>query len=451
VPTLTVGGRVLRERAPRLYELYRGEFRSLGEAVAGQPIVCAADDRHGAVLNVQRGGHLRYECHVDSNPLGGLLYVTTHPPGAGGELVVARRPQAHSIAEVDENCDVGRAGRSAAGPIAGLVFAQMLFTAENPAVFDPDAWARSLAVNLTAPHALIHGLREQFTDGSSVVVATSTEAFAGSFVAPSYAASKAAVHNLVKTHANNLGRRGVRVNAVAPGWISEATDTDKVAGVARELTPLGRLGTPGEVAGVVSFGVSGGLLQRYLTVTETQFRPVKEQIVADATENCAGSRWKALRGVADDRLLRLVEAGTGRDPAGRIHACGLTVHRRGVERLAAGEELPVVEPGSRGTRRPHLPDLRGYYLSRDYLQRTDRDVLAEIGEGFIDFNGHVGLEDRFDPTGKTRGDRRAGDARVSGRHSDQPAARGHVSGRCRRGCECRSGPSSGPTRRRRCR
>jgi NAD(P)-dependent dehydrogenase (short-subunit alcohol dehydrogenase family) len=151
---------------------------------------------------------------------------------------------------------VARARQSAGGSIAGLVFAQMLFTAENPDVFDPDSWARSLAVNVTAPHALIHGLREQFADGSSIVVVTSTEAFAGSFVAPAYAAGKAAVHNLVKTHANNLGRRGVRVNAVAPGWISEATDTDKVADLARELTPLGRLGTPDEVAGVVSFLLS---------------------------------------------------------------------------------------------------------------------------------------------------------------------------------------------------
>jgi hypothetical protein len=106
VPALTVGGRALREHAPWLYALYKGEFRSFGETVAGRPVVCAADDRYGAVLNVQRGGDMRYECHVDSNPLEGLLYVTTHPPGEGGELVVARRPQAHSVAEVDEDCDV---------------------------------------------------------------------------------------------------------------------------------------------------------------------------------------------------------------------------------------------------------------------------------------------------------------------------------------------------------
>jgi hypothetical protein len=44
------------------------------------------------VINVQRGEHRRgYECHVDSTPVSTLLHVTTHPPGAGGELVVANR------------------------------------------------------------------------------------------------------------------------------------------------------------------------------------------------------------------------------------------------------------------------------------------------------------------------------------------------------------------------
>ena len=43
--------------------------------------MAAHDDRYGVVLNVQRGTEMRFECHVDSNPLTGLLFCTDHPDG----------------------------------------------------------------------------------------------------------------------------------------------------------------------------------------------------------------------------------------------------------------------------------------------------------------------------------------------------------------------------------
>src|SRR5262249_35627355 len=71
-----------------------------------------------------------------------------------------------------------------------------------------------------------------------------------------YAAAKAGLIGMVRALARECGPRGVRVNAVAPGYIS----TDMTAELADEhrdrllaLTPLGRLGTPEEVAGVVPF------------------------------------------------------------------------------------------------------------------------------------------------------------------------------------------------------
>jgi 3-oxoacyl-[acyl-carrier protein] reductase len=69
-----------------------------------------------------------------------------------------------------------------------------------------------------------------------------------------YAASKAAVVNLTKTLANALGP-GIRVNAVAPGWIAgswmEKTlgkDYDRLMERRARFTPLGRLATPDDVA-----------------------------------------------------------------------------------------------------------------------------------------------------------------------------------------------------------
>jgi 3-oxoacyl-[acyl-carrier protein] reductase len=74
-----------------------------------------------------------------------------------------------------------------------------------------------------------------------------------------YAASKAGLIGLTKALAKELGGRGIRVNAVAPGYISTEL-TDALPEAAREAilagTPLGRLGDPGDVARAVRFLVS---------------------------------------------------------------------------------------------------------------------------------------------------------------------------------------------------
>ena len=74
-----------------------------------------------------------------------------------------------------------------------------------------------------------------------------------------YAASKAGLIGLTKSTAKELAPRGVTVNAIAPGYI-ETEMTAVLATGAREaflqLTPLGRAGTPDDVAGVVAFLVS---------------------------------------------------------------------------------------------------------------------------------------------------------------------------------------------------
>jgi len=137
-----------------------------------------------------------------------------------------------------------------------FVFAQFLFVMENPNEFDHDVWDKSVAVNLTAPNYLIHELKQKMNKGSSAVIITSTEGFRGSYGASAYAATKAAIHNLVKTLANNLGKRQIRVNAVPAGWIGGEMDTDEIFNKSRSLTPLGRLGSGEEIANAVWFLLS---------------------------------------------------------------------------------------------------------------------------------------------------------------------------------------------------
>lgn len=141
-------------------------------------------------------------------------------------------------------------------PVDALVNAQFYFEMEDPDAFDFAIWDRSLAVNLTAPAYLFHRLQDRLADGAGVVTVTSTEGFVGSYGASAYAATKAAIHNATMTFANLGGSRAIRVNAVAAGWIGGVMDTDEVFNMSRAITPLGRLGSPEEVASVVSFLVS---------------------------------------------------------------------------------------------------------------------------------------------------------------------------------------------------
>lgn len=143
--------------------------------------------------------------------------------------------------------------KSVDGDISGLIFAQFFFFMEDPDNFDHFMWDKSLAINLTAPNYLIHELKKKMICGSSIVVITSTEAYRGSYGASAYAATKAAIHNLVKTLANNLGTYGIRINALPAGWIGGEMDTDEIFNKSRSLTPLGRLGTDEEIANVAYF------------------------------------------------------------------------------------------------------------------------------------------------------------------------------------------------------
>lgn len=137
--------------------------------------------------------------------------------------------------------------------ISGMIFAQFFFYMEDPDHFDHFMWDKSLAINLTAPNYLVHELKGNMVPGSSIVIITSTEAYRGSYGASAYAATKAAIHNLVKTLANNLGQYGIRINALPAGWIGGEMDTDEIFNKSRSLTPLGRLGTDEEIANVAYF------------------------------------------------------------------------------------------------------------------------------------------------------------------------------------------------------
>ena len=137
--------------------------------------------------------------------------------------------------------------------IDGMIFTEFYFEMENPDQFDYTIWDKSIAINLTAPNYLVHELKYQMNKGSSIVIITSIEGFRGTYGASAYVASKAAIHNLVKTLANNLGKRGIRINALPAGWIGGDMDTDEIFNMSKKINPLGRLGTAEEIVNVAYF------------------------------------------------------------------------------------------------------------------------------------------------------------------------------------------------------
>jgi hypothetical protein len=100
-----VSAEAVMQGLPWLYKLYRNEFLELAARAWREHIDAAVDERYGVVLNVQRGKTMRFECHVDSNPVTGLLFLTGHPEG-GGELVVSHDPRAVGVDGLERDCTV---------------------------------------------------------------------------------------------------------------------------------------------------------------------------------------------------------------------------------------------------------------------------------------------------------------------------------------------------------
>ncbi len=121
-----------------------------------------------------------------------------------------------------------------------------------------DDWSAVLSTNLEGAFRMSRAVARKMLRRRSgaIVNMTSYVGVHGNAGQVNYAASKAGIIGLTKALAKELGARGVRVNAVAPGYI----DTELTGVLAEDLqelirtnTPLGRLGTPEDVAATVRF------------------------------------------------------------------------------------------------------------------------------------------------------------------------------------------------------
>jgi NAD(P)-dependent dehydrogenase (short-subunit alcohol dehydrogenase family) len=124
---------------------------------------------------------------------------------------------------------------------------------------DPEVFAKVVDINLTGTMRLCSAAREKLarTTGCIVNVASMLTFFGGPRV-PAYSASKGGIAQLTKSLAGAWAPDGIRVNAVAPGWIATPLTQALQDDPARSApilarTPMGRWGTPEEVAGGAVF------------------------------------------------------------------------------------------------------------------------------------------------------------------------------------------------------
>jgi 3-oxoacyl-[acyl-carrier protein] reductase len=115
---------------------------------------------------------------------------------------------------------------------------------------DAAAFDETIAVNLRAPYLLARRVLPSMRERGfgRILFTSSVAALTGGIVGPHYASSKAGLHGLTHFLASRVAADGVTVNAIAPALIEE---TGMLPGDPRELAarvPVGRLGTPGEVA-----------------------------------------------------------------------------------------------------------------------------------------------------------------------------------------------------------
>jgi NAD(P)-dependent dehydrogenase (short-subunit alcohol dehydrogenase family) len=124
---------------------------------------------------------------------------------------------------------------------------------------DPEAFARTVDINLTGTMRVCAAARASLTARSGCIVNTASMlSFFGGGLVPGYSASKGGVAQLTKSLAIAYAADGIRVNAVAPGWIATPLTQALQDDAARSApilarTPLGRWGTPDDVAGPVLF------------------------------------------------------------------------------------------------------------------------------------------------------------------------------------------------------
>jgi 3-oxoacyl-[acyl-carrier protein] reductase len=130
-----------------------------------------------------------------------------------------------------------------------------------------EQWLRTMSENVNSVFFTTRAALHRMSDNGRIVLVSSTAGQRGEAYHADYGASKGAMISFVKSLAPELGKRGITVNSVAPGWV----DTDMVAPALdaggrdriAAAIPIGRIAVPRDIAGPIVFLCSD--LARHMT------------------------------------------------------------------------------------------------------------------------------------------------------------------------------------------
>jgi NAD(P)-dependent dehydrogenase (short-subunit alcohol dehydrogenase family) len=203
---------------------------------------------------------------------GGIGRATCRQLAAEGCRVVATGATVEEVADFEREESIGAAGIAVLdvrnGPevdafVGGLdridILVNLAGVGRGPAEYSEEGFVRTVDVNLLGTMRTCYAARTALEKrGGAIVNTASMMSFFGSGTAPAYASSKGGVVQLTRSLAIALGPSGVRVNAVAPGWIETPMTAEMFADRERRAsilarTPMRRLGAAGDVADAICY------------------------------------------------------------------------------------------------------------------------------------------------------------------------------------------------------
>jgi NAD(P)-dependent dehydrogenase (short-subunit alcohol dehydrogenase family) len=190
-------------------------------------------------------------------------------PREGGTSTVEKIPAETDSQATHVDCDVGDSSRLAAAVDAADAYGGVTVMVNNAGVLstgsfldvDPESFDRDVAVNLRGVFfGCQHAARKMLDgDGGSIVNVSSLAGIRGMAGGATYCATKGGVRLLTYALADELGPKGVRVNAVHPGYVETQMFEADTPGAAEnretlaDSIPLRRIGEADEVATAVAF------------------------------------------------------------------------------------------------------------------------------------------------------------------------------------------------------
>jgi NAD(P)-dependent dehydrogenase (short-subunit alcohol dehydrogenase family) len=189
---------------------------------------------------------------------GALVALASRASDRLDQLATELSAPAHALdaADVEAIERAAEATRAAYGRLDGIANCVGSLLLKPAHLTKLEEWHETLAVNLTSAFGAVRAAAKTMPQGGSVVLMASSAARIGLANHEAIAAAKAGVIGLAKAAAASYARRGLRVNAVAPGLVKTPLtrriwESERGAAASQGLHPLGRFGEPDEVASLI--------------------------------------------------------------------------------------------------------------------------------------------------------------------------------------------------------